>query len=146
MSTKTDIVKAQKLLASGSFTCVCVKGEHVLTSTERGVKPLLNWLDSHESYKEYSVADKVVGKAAAFLYVLLGVRIVYASVISMPALEILKKYGIDVSFEQSVEMIRNRTNTGYCPMEQATLNIDEPEEALIKIKDTIKKLQLRTSG
>ena len=64
----------------------------------------------------------------------------YASVISAPALELLKSYEIDVSFDRMVEMIRNRTNTGYCPMEQATLNRSVPKEALRAIKETLRKM------
>lgn len=54
----------------------------MLTSTERGVKPLLQWLDGENSVKGFSAVDKVVGRAAAFLYVLLEVKEVYAGVMS----------------------------------------------------------------
>lgn len=140
MSAKTDIAKAKEILTAGGFTCVLVKGDRVLSSRERGVKPLLDRLESGEDYGDYCAADKVVGKAAAFLCVLLKIKRIHACVISIPALEVLKKYGIDVSFERSVEMIRNRTDTGYCPMEQATLNISEPQEALTAIKEALKRL------
>ena len=140
MQNSSDIAKAKETLAEGGFTCVLIKGDTVFSSYERGVKPLLNLLDSGENYKGSCAADKVVGKAAAFLYVLLGVKELYASVISAPALELLKSYEIDVSFDHMVEMIRNRTNTGYCPMEQATLNRSVPKEALRAIKETLRKM------
>ena len=54
----------------------------MLTSTERGVKPLLQWLDGENRVKGFSAVDKVVGRAAAFLYVLLEVKEVYAGVMS----------------------------------------------------------------
>lgn len=141
MKMNYDIVKAKKILKDGGYTCVLVKGENIYTSTDRGVKPLLNWLDEKNDIKDCSAADKVIGKAAAFIYVLLGVKAVYAFVISNPALEVFKKYGVDVSFEEKVDMIRNRTNTGYCPMEQATMSVFAPKEALISIKKTLKKLE-----
>lgn len=140
MNVNKDIEKAKEMLVEGGCTCVLVKGDSVLSSSDRGVKPLLNWLESGISFRNYCAADKVVGKAAAFLYVLLGVKMIYSSVISIPAIEVLQKYGIEVSFEKSVEMIYNRTNTGYCPMEQATLGISEPNEALTAVKETLKKL------
>lgn len=140
MSEMNDIVRAKELLTDGGFTCVILKGDTVFSSHERGVKPLLGLLDSGVNYNGYYAADKVVGKAAAFLYVLLGIKALYASVISTPALEVLKSYKIDVSYETVVEMIRNRTDTGYCPMEQAVLNLSEPSKALRAIKETLRKL------
>lgn len=140
MKRNDDIVKAKKILKDGGYTCVLVKDDTIYTSTDRGVKPLLHWLNEKKDTKNYSVADKVIGKAAAFLYVLLEVKAVHAFVISDPALSVLEKHGIDVSFEKKVDMIRNRTNTGYCPMEQATLNVSTPEDALTAITDTLGKL------
>ena len=136
-----NLAKTKELLKSSEYTCVLVSGESVYTSNERGVKPLPNLLQSDTNLKGYSAADKVVGKAAAFLYVLLGVKEVYATVISKPAVAVLHQYGISVSYDLLVEMIRNRTDTGYCPMEQATKDISDPEEALSVIKQTLAKLK-----
>ena len=74
--------KAKTLLAEGGYTCVICGGDKVYTSHERGVKPLLELLEQGAELKGFSAADRVVGKAAAFLYVLLGVSAVYAGVIS----------------------------------------------------------------
>ena len=72
---KTDInvqtLKAKKLLEKNGYTCVLIKDEKEIFSFERGVKPLLNFIDKGEDFYGFFVADKVVGKAAAFLYVLL---------------------------------------------------------------------------
>ena len=70
---KNDLKKAIDILNSGQYTCVLCKDNEIHISTERGVKPLLEWLESGIALKGFSAADKVVGKAAAFLYVLLGV-------------------------------------------------------------------------
>ena len=82
------------------------------------------------NFKEAAAADKVIGKAAAYLYVLLGVSDIYAYVISQPALDVLNRYGIRVQYETLVPAVRNRTDTGFCPMETAVLPVDEPEQAL----------------
>ena len=66
-----NLEKATELLKDGGYTFVAVSPDEVITSTERGVKPLLEILDSGKNLYKFSVADKVVGKAAAFLYVLL---------------------------------------------------------------------------
>ena len=136
----TDLARAVELLTSGGFTLAAVRGEEVVTSTERGVKPLLGLLDGGASLAGYSAADKVVGKAAAFLYVLLKVERLYAGVISQPALEVLEKHGISVDLGTLVPAIRNRANTGSCPMETAVTDADSPEEALGLIRKKLAEL------
>lgn len=140
---RTDTVKAKELLFSGKHTCVLCKGERVYTSNQRGVAPLISWLNSKTDLKGFSAADKVVGKAAAFLYVLLETKEVYADIISEPALETLGKFGISCHYNKKVKAIRNRTDTGFCPMETSVLTMEEPEEAL---KAIIRKLEELKKG
>lgn len=134
---KNDIAKARKILSEGGYTLALVKGEQVITSAERGIRPLLRLLDTQEKLNGFSAADKVVGKAAAFLYVLLKVDCLYAEVISKPALEILQSSGVNVEYHNLAAAIRNRTNTGFCPMETAVMDISEPDEALRAIREKI---------
>lgn len=132
-----DTVKAKELLLSGGYTCVICKGNKTVTSTERGVKPLIALLDGDTDLSGSHAADKVVGKGAAFLYVLLGVKEVFAGVISLPAEQVFIKYGISYSYDTKVEAIRNRTDTGFCPMESAVKDIDDPAVALTALKKRI---------
>lgn len=136
-----DLLKAKQLLAQTGSTCVLCRGDIQYTATARGVKPLLDWLDSGADTWACSAADKVVGKAAAHLYCLLGVRRVHGNVMSTAAVKLLRRGGVEVYWDTLVESIRNRTNTGLCPMEQATLDIDEPEDALPVIRTTLARLQ-----
>lgn len=137
----SDLESAKELLATGQYTCVLCKSGVTHTSANRGVRPLLELLDSGNSYQGYSAADKVVGKATAYLYVLLGVEAVYAQVISEIAIEVLQKYQIPVSWSIVVPAITNRTQTGFCPMESAVRAIDTPEEALDAVRAVLLKLQ-----
>lgn len=136
-----DIQKAKEILENGAFTCVLVNRDEVISFSERGVKPLLALLSQSKSLESFCAADKVVGKAAAFLYLILGVKTVYAGVISEHAYTLLRENGVDVSFGTIVPMIRNRTDTGFCPMESATLSCRSPKEALEKIKETLERLK-----
>ena len=63
-----NLQKARNILESGNFTCVVCKGDAVCTTTQRGVAPLLNWLDAGTDLTGFSAADRVVGRGAAFLY------------------------------------------------------------------------------
>ena len=134
-----DLKKAKNMLDSNQYTCVFVKNDSIYTSTQRGVKPLLELLDSGE-FKGFSAADRVIGKAAAYLYVLLEVKSVYARIVSDQALEVLKRHGIDAFYGESVKAIINRTNTGLCPMETCVADKDTPEAALEAIKSKLIEL------
>ena len=135
-----NLKKALDLLNSGNYTCVACKEEVVYTTTQRGVAPLLNWLDSKTDLKDYSAADRVVGRGAAFLYCLLGVKEVYALVMSRPAAEVLQSHGILADAGTFVEGIINRTGTGPCPFEDAVMDIQDTQEALNAIRMTRRKL------
>ena len=127
-------------LATGC-TCAVFDGTTLLRSTKRGVAPLLEWLEQDLNLRQFCAADKVVGKGAAFLYLLLGVRKLYAAVISLPALMLLRQNGVAVTFTTLVPAIRNRDLTGYCPIESVVLDCTEPETARIRIKEKLKQLQ-----
>lgn len=121
--------KAKELLETGGYTCVLTDGERVHTSVLRGVRPLVQLVENKLPTAGFSAADKVVGKATAYLYVLLGVRGLYAQVISRPALEVLQAAGITVRYDTLVGHIINRQGDGICPFEEAVLGIHTPEEA-----------------
>lgn len=136
-----DLEKARNLLRQGGYTCVLCRGEKTVTHRRRGVAPLLDMLDSGESFEAFSAADKVVGKAAAMLYVRLKVAAVYAEVISKPALQVLRQHEIRTEHLRCVEAIRNRTDTGNCPMETAVLALEDPAQAENAIREKLRQLQ-----
>ena len=130
----TDLEKAENHLDTGSFTCVVCRGDERFTATDRGVKPLLSWLDAGLELEGFSAADRVVGRATAFLYCLLGVKAVYAKVMSRPAVQVLTAQAIEASAETYVDGIINRRGDGPCPFEAAVLEISDPHEALAAIR------------
>lgn len=70
------------LLTTEGATCVAVRNDEVAITRERGVKPLLQWISEGRSFEGWSVADKVVGKAPALLYVQLKPAVVYTIAMS----------------------------------------------------------------
>lgn len=131
----TNLSKARELLESGNYTCVVCRNDLVYPTTSRGVAPLLHWLDSGLDLTGFSAADRVVGRGAAFLYCLLGVREVYAKVMSHPAAEVLRLHGIDAQADTFVNGIINRKGDGPCPFEAAVMDIYDAEEALTAIQN-----------
>ena len=135
-----DLTKAKAVLEEQNCTCVLCRENRIYTSTRRGVAPLLGWLDAGTDLTGFSAADRVVGKATAYLYCLLGVKEVYARVMSKPAVEVLHLYNIPASYDTLVEGIENRQKTGPCPMEYATRNSTTPAEALAAVREALKHL------
>ena len=136
-----DLHAARQLLETENYTCVLCRNGMTHTSTRRGVAPLLNWLDENTDLRDFSAADRVVGRATAYLYHLLGVKEVFARVMSRPAAQVLADYGIPASWETLVDAIENRQKTGPCPMEYATRNCTNAEDALAAIRRALAELQ-----
>ena len=134
------LLYAKQTLEEGNYTCVLYEGETKITSKKRGVAPLLEWVEEGRNFENFVSADKVIGKAAAFLYVLLHIGEVYAGVISKSAAQVFQTYGVNFTYDVMAERIINRAGTGFCPMEEATKDIERPEEALTAIKKKIIEL------
>ena len=136
------LMKAKELLESGGYTCVLTDGTAVYTSTLRGVRPLVQFLRSGTIPSGFSAADKVIGKATAYLYVLLGVREIYAQVISEPAVGVLQENGIHVQYGQMVSNIINRKGDGICPFEATVMEITDPENAYDAILHKMQEMNI----
>ena len=136
----TDVARAKALLVDSNYTLVLCRDEITHTDTRRGVAPLLVLLDRGEDVSGFAAADKVVGKAAAFLYLRLGVAAVHATVLSEPAYDLLTAHGVAATFDTLVPAIRNRAGDGYCPMEQVTLPLTDPVAAESAIRKRLAEL------
>ncbi len=137
-----DLTIAREHLVAGDFTCVIRKGDLEYTTRERGVKPLVRWLTEGTDLRSFSAADKVVGKATAYLYCLLGVKEVYAHVMSESAARVLGENGIAASQGKLVENIINRQGNGICPFEAAVREIHDPDSALTAIRKKMVQMNI----
>ena len=136
-----DILRAKTLFETGEYTCVLVKGDTVYTSDLKGVAPLVKWLREGTEIRGFSAADKIIGKAAAMLFVSGGVREVYAPVMSRSAVDLFAKYGICASCDTVTPEIQNRAGTGRCPMEEAVAEVENPADALPVLERTLCRLR-----
>ena len=133
--------QAKSSLLSSASTIAVVSNGEVFTSQERGVKPLLHLLSEKKGFlKGASVADKVIGKAAALLMVLGEIKEVHTLIISEPAIKVFEKYNIPCFYDKKVTRIVNRAGDGLCPMETLCLDVEEPKEAFTKIKEKVQKM------
>lgn len=138
---KSDIEKSKQLLFEGDYTCVMCRGDVIYTSQEKGISPVLNLLENKIQIKGFSVADKIVGKAAAMLFVYGGIKEVYANVMSQSAIKMFKKYGMPFSYKIQTDQIMNREGTGICPMENCVNRVTDIEMAFTLLQ--LKRQELR---
>ncbi len=141
----TDWERAKTLLA-GETTCVLVKGDSTLVSTKRGIAPMIDWLGQGQTLAGFAVADRIVGKAAAMLFVKAGLSAVYAEVLSEPGKAYLERRGIPVTYGVLTPAIINRAGDGPCPMEAAVADIDDPEEGCLTLSAKLAALRGKKSS
>lgn len=139
----SDLERAKGILSAGDNTCVLCRGDTVYSSVKRGVAPVLEWIGEGLDLKGFSAADKIVGKGAAFLFVLAGIKVVYAPVMSESAVGVFTHFDISFQCDRVITKINSRDGTGTCPMELALGEIEEPETALTVMRQTVEALRSR---
>lgn len=140
-ATDLDLARAL-LIANKDATLVAVRGDGIVVCRDRGVKPLLKMVAEGRSLKGFSVADKVVGKAPALLYAVLGPEAVFSPVMSWTGRAVLLAAGIFVSHDVLVPHISNRAKSGQCPMDESVTNIWEPYEAVGVLEERARQMAL----
>lgn len=131
-------LKEARLALKGKARCVVYNESGLHTSEERGVKPMLLWLEEDPDFlRGASVADKIVGRAAAMIMVHAGVREVFASVISNGAIELFREHEIEYSYSMTAIAISNRRGDGICPMERLVAPIKDPKTAYETLKNKV---------
>lgn len=140
-ATDLDLARAL-LIAEKDATFVAVRGDEIHVCRERGVKPLLRMIKEGHSLRGFAVADKVVGKAPALLYAVLGPDAVFSSVMSWTGRAVLLASGIATSYDTLVRHIQNRAKNGQCPMDSSVTNVWEPYEAVGVLMDRAKQMAL----
>ena len=140
MRESPDLIAAKQAL-KGSVGLVLVKGDRAVSYCGRGIGDLYSAVKGGADYVGYAAADKIVGKAAAFLFVGLKVASVYAAVLSEGGRDVLLAHGIDCFYGELTESIINREGSGKCPMEEATESVKDPEEAVAAIGAKLKELR-----
>lgn len=80
------------------------------------------------------------------LFLLAGVKEVYAGVMSHSAMQTLQQHQIPFSYGEAVQTIINRTGTGPCPMEQTVSDISDPQQAYAALQITVQRLKAGRSS
>ncbi len=79
---------------------------------------------------ELEVYDRVVGLAAAFLFINLRIKHLYAGVLSTPAQKVLDAYNIAYNYHEMVDRIE-------CKTEGMLLEVDDVEEGVKLLREYV---------
>ncbi len=132
--------RALSVLKEENLTLVLCSEEETLKSEKRGVAALLELYAKGKDLSAFCAADRVVGKGAAVFFSALGVKEVYAVVMSRDAQEILEKNGISFFCSETADCILNRQKTGLCPIEKAVGEERNLQKALARIQSKVLEL------
>ena len=132
-----DINHAKYILEDRNASVVFCRGEQMIILDGKRIKPLLELMKKQIALSEYSVADKIVGKAAALLFIKMKASSVYGSVMSEKARDIFLHYNIPFFYKTLTKEIINRRGDDICPMEKAVENVNDPDKAYVILTDTV---------
>lgn len=101
------------------------------THANRGIQDLLQLISEQPERLNGAVAaDKIIGKSAAAIMIVGGVKQVHTNLICTPARELFEANGIRVFATEEVPMIYNRDRSGMCPMDTRINGIESVEECV----------------
>ena len=134
-----DLDIAKKTLVDETFSLVIVNaGRTIYETREYGVRGLVDAIEKNGAgLAGCSVADNVVGRAAAMLCIHCGAAGVYGAMMSEPAKNLLLETGLLVEADTLVPHILNRGLDDVCPFEKLTSQCQTPLECFELIKAKI---------
>ena len=143
-----DLEIAKEILRGRDYSLVMVRdGRIIYASRSHGIGGILQAIEELNCrIKGASVADKVIGKAAALLLAYSKVKDAYAVIISRNGLETLRSHGIQVDYENLVPKILDRSGRGICPFEKIALEIDSPRSGFEALRRRWRSLIEESKG
>ena len=135
-----NFIAAKTILNREGINLVLMKDDRGFQSSDRGIRALLAQVTGQADWEGATAADRIVGKASAMLYTILGVKEVYAAVLSKPGRAVLEQAGIYYEYGTLTDNIINRAGTGLCPMEDAVKDIDDPALAVEALRKRVAEL------
>lgn len=132
----SDLEIAKQRLTDAKLNLVFVRDSKVVYETnEDGLGGFVHAIEkSMGDLRGSSVADKIIGRAAALLCAHAKVVAAYAATMSKGGLEILRAHNIHSEFTTLVPVILNSKKTDKCPFEKLVENITTSEQAYLETR------------
>jgi len=133
---QADLSLAKQRLSQKNLSLVIAKNGRVLFETEsHGIIGLLKAIKQlQDNMACSSVADRIVGRAAALLLVYSSVVAVFGVTSSDGGIEILKNSHVFHEFERRVPCILDSKGVDVCPFERLVARFSHPKEAYKELK------------
>ncbi len=135
------VSEAIQLLNEENATCVLVKDNTIISAeSPRGIAYIIDLYHAGK-LQDVFVADKIIGKAAAMIFTLGGVKGCYGETVSQAAIQWMESKNISFQYCHAVSVIENRKGDGMCPMEETVIDISDEKEALTALENKIAQLR-----
>lgn len=135
-----------KLIADDLSLVIVKKGTVIFETKKQGINGFLQAIEKlNKTLVAASVADKIVGVAAAMLCVYAGVSSVFALTVSEGGLGVLEDNNISYRFEKKVSNILNRSKNDVCPFEKVAMDSGSSEEAYVKLKSCASQMMRKST-
>jgi len=125
----------QRLKQKNLALVIAKQGRVIFETSSHGIGGLLKAIEElGNEMKDSSVADKIVGKAAALLFIHAGVFAVFAVTASEKAIQAMKDNNVLYEFENRVPHILNSERSDICPFEKLVISLSNPKKAYERLK------------
>jgi hypothetical protein len=136
VNVSDDLDLAKRTIREEDLSLAVAKNGRVLfRSKSHGVSDLLAMISDIGRLAEgSSLADSIVGRAAALLCVYCKIVAVYGANMSEGAVSVFKANDIKCEYGTLVPKILNRTKDDICPFDKAVLGTNDPNIALDRLR------------
>lgn len=130
---------ARDVIQTSDYSVVVIKNNQIICKKKgNGIRPILESIEElGENVHGCIIADRVLGKASAFLCLYSKAKAVYSPQATKTAIALLLISGIPSQADCLIPRIKNRDGTDMCPFEKMLKNISSPEEAYKILKGKI---------
>jgi len=131
-----DLDLAKRTLREEELSLAVAKdGKVLFRSKSHGVSDLLAMISDIGRLAEgSSLADSIIGRAAALLCVYSKIVAVYGANLSEGAMSVFKANDIKCEYGTLVPKILNRKKNDICPFDKAVLGTNDPNIALDRLR------------
>lgn len=135
-----NLEKAKKLFENNNLTFALVSNDKTITSQKKGLQELILLAQNEDAFFEWSICDKICGRAAAFLFVFMGLKEVHAKKMTKLAIQILDRAEIEFSYDELIDTVLDENMKELDRFEKAVLRSGSAIQALKDLTIELSKL------
>jgi len=131
-----DLDLAKKELKVNVNIAFAKDGKIIFCNSDDGIRGFISAIKEFgEKLNGSSVADRIAGRAVALLCIHVGIKSVFAEVMSDGCRDVLQKGGVAFKYGRLVNKILSKYKNDVCPLERLVLKIENPQIAFEKLDE-----------